>query len=95
MKLLQLNQKEKYFVSYETTSGVPNFPLPIKLYYALIIHLQQNLIISLYYFDNILNLIYYSKKKKKFTSMHFFLLKTLRRTGLIINSEPLRNNLGV
>ena len=90
MKLVQLNQKEKYFVSYETASGVSHFPLPIKLYYALIIHLQHNLIISLYYFDNILNLIYYSKKKKKkFTSMHFFLLKTLRRTGLIINSEPL------
>ena len=72
MKLLQLNQKEKYFVSYETASGVPNFPLPIKLYYALIIHLQQNLIISLYYFDNILNLIYYSKKKKNLQACIFF-----------------------
>ena len=90
MKLVQLNQKEKYFVSYETASGVSHFPLPIKLYYALIIHLQHNLIISLYYFDNILNLIYYSKKKKKnLQACIFFLLKTLRRTGLIINSEPL------
>ena len=79
MKLLQLNQKEKYFVSYETASGVSHFPLPIKLYYALIIHLQQNLIISLYYFDNILNLIYYSKKKKKIYKHAFFSFENLKK----------------
>ena len=79
MKLLQLNQKEKYFVSYETASGVSHFPLPIKLYYALIIHLQHNLIISLYYFDNILNLIYYSKKKKKIYKHAFFFFENLKK----------------
>ena len=80
MKLVQLNQKEKYFVSYETASGVSHFPLPIKLYYALIIQLQHNLIISLYYFDNILNLIYYSKKKKNKIYKHaFFSFENLKK----------------
>lgn len=78
MKLVQLNQKEKYFVSYETASGVAHFPPPIKSYYALLIHLQQNLIISLYYFDNILNLIYYSKKKKNYKHA-FFSFENLKK----------------
>ena len=38
MELVQLNQKGKYFIFYETTPGVPDFPLLIKPYYMLVIH---------------------------------------------------------
>ena len=44
IKHAQLNEKEKYFITYEKAPGVPHFPLLIKpLYYALIIDLNHEM----------------------------------------------------